>query len=256
MDPITASLAVAGIGSAADLIGGIMTNNQSAANLNTANQFSAQQFATRYQTTVKDLEAAGLNPMLAYGATPSPPSSAGVAQVQNPAKGLGTTALSAAQTLGDLKLKDEQAKTVSDQGVEAVSRTTLNEKNAQYIDAQTASEIMRMPGIPEDVKIKAATAKLIPQQEKTAAAQEDYYRNQSRGSGYQADILEPDARMARTPYGQLRPYGKDAGAIFHSAVEARTGLRSRVPPNSTTSSYSMDPRGNVTNNWSSTSYER
>ena len=28
--------------------------------------FNAQQFATRYQTTVKDMQAAGLNPMLAY----------------------------------------------------------------------------------------------------------------------------------------------------------------------------------------------
>jgi hypothetical protein len=31
-----------------------------------ANAFSAQQYANRYQTTVKDMQAAGLNPMLAY----------------------------------------------------------------------------------------------------------------------------------------------------------------------------------------------
>jgi len=40
-----------------------------------ANAFAAQQYATRYQTTVKDLTAAGLNPMLAYsqgaGSAPS-----------------------------------------------------------------------------------------------------------------------------------------------------------------------------------------
>jgi predicted amidohydrolase YtcJ len=43
-----------------------------------AQDFSAQQFATRYQTTVKDMQLAGLNPMLAYsqGGGSAPTSSA------------------------------------------------------------------------------------------------------------------------------------------------------------------------------------
>lgn len=39
-------------------------------NAHSAQDFSAQQFEQRYQTQVKDLQAAGLNPMLAYGQGP------------------------------------------------------------------------------------------------------------------------------------------------------------------------------------------
>ena len=55
------------IGGAANLIGGINANNANWDIAQANNNWSAQQFASRYQTTVKDLQAAGLNPMLAYG---------------------------------------------------------------------------------------------------------------------------------------------------------------------------------------------
>lgn len=63
------------ISGAASLVGGLMGNQQRSAQAQSANAFSAQQFATRYQTTVKDMQAAGLNPMLAYSqGGGSPPS--------------------------------------------------------------------------------------------------------------------------------------------------------------------------------------
>lgn len=56
------------IGSA---IGGAYDTNQSRAeSAAQAQAFSAEQFATRYQTQVKDMESAGLNPMLAYMQSP------------------------------------------------------------------------------------------------------------------------------------------------------------------------------------------
>lgn len=56
----------------------IMNNLFAAKRQDDAQDFSAQQFATRYQTTVKDMSAAGLNPMLAYnqGGGNAPTSSA------------------------------------------------------------------------------------------------------------------------------------------------------------------------------------
>jgi hypothetical protein len=50
----------------ASLLGGMQRNTSQLDQARAANEYSAQQFATRYQTTVKDMEAAGLNPMLAY----------------------------------------------------------------------------------------------------------------------------------------------------------------------------------------------
>lgn len=48
-----------------------------------AQDFSAQQFATRYQTTVKDMAAAGLNPMLAYSSVGASAPSSSAASAGN-----------------------------------------------------------------------------------------------------------------------------------------------------------------------------
>lgn len=49
------------------LLSGFLNNSAASARQDNAQEFSAQQYATRYQTTVKDMQSAGLNPMLAYG---------------------------------------------------------------------------------------------------------------------------------------------------------------------------------------------
>lgn len=64
-------------------LGGERRNAAQAEQAASANAFSAQQFATRYQTTVKDMEAAGLNPMLAYSQGGGSPPSGQQAQMQD-----------------------------------------------------------------------------------------------------------------------------------------------------------------------------
>ena len=70
------------IAPAISLVGGLFSNESNRDIANQANQFSAQQYATRYQTTVKDMQAAGLSPMLAYsqGAGSAPSGQVGAAQ--------------------------------------------------------------------------------------------------------------------------------------------------------------------------------
>ena len=52
------------------LVGNWLNNEAAEDRQNAAQGWSAEQYAKRYQTQVKDLEAAGLNPMLAYAQSP------------------------------------------------------------------------------------------------------------------------------------------------------------------------------------------
>jgi hypothetical protein len=74
----------------ASLLGGVMSNRTSADSAQSATDFSAAQFASRYQTTVKDLTAAGLSPTLAYSQGGGSPPTGVSYQAQNPAAGLAS----------------------------------------------------------------------------------------------------------------------------------------------------------------------
>lgn len=136
------------IGGGLSLLGGIMSNDSNANQSAAANQFSAEQYAKRYQTTVKDMQAAGLSPMLAYsqGAGSAPSGAVGLPQqnVMSSAvdayhKGAERQAIAA-----DIALKAETAKNQSAQANEAKSRTwnnqldyMLKEKQLQQSTAQS-----------------------------------------------------------------------------------------------------------------------
>lgn len=136
------------IGGGLSLLGGLMSNQSNQDQSAAANQFSAQQYATRYQTTVKDMQAAGLSPMLAYsqGAGSAPSGAVGLPQqnVMSSAvdayhKGAERQAIAA-----DIALKAESAKNQAAQANEAKSRTwnnqldyLLKEKQIQQANAQS-----------------------------------------------------------------------------------------------------------------------
>lgn len=78
-------------------IGGGVDRNQASVDIaNSANAFSANQYATRYQTQVKDMEAAGLNPMLAYMQSPGSSPVGQQASVINPYERVASDYASAA----------------------------------------------------------------------------------------------------------------------------------------------------------------
>jgi len=145
------------IGGGASLLGGILTNQAQAQQAYSAQSFSAEQAqkqmdfqermrATQYQTTVKDLMAAGLNPMLAYtqGGASTP---TGQTAVMQNALGAGATsgqsgyqlALNAALNAADIKLKAEQAGA-------AGAQEDLNRANMNLSLVEAANKAAQLPG--------------------------------------------------------------------------------------------------------------
>jgi len=207
------------IGAGVDLLGGILTNNKQQQLANQSNLFSAEQTdkqmqfqkemrSTQYQTTVDDLQKAGLNPMLAYsqGGAGTPTGSAAVgqqAQLQNPAKGFSHSASAAANIEADLKQKDANT-------TNTISQTGVNEEQRKLLDAQTAKVIAEIPNIDADTRNKLIQHLLIKGQTGLTSAQEAKTRQD-------IVIAGPEAAMAKTQYGQIRPYAKDAIQSLNSA---------------------------------------
>lgn len=106
-----------------------------------ANRFSAEQYATRYQTTVKDLTQAGLNPMMAYsqgpGTAPSGQQAQGIENTMSTAVEGHQKAIQRdlmrqqiAQSEAEIKLKGEQALNVQ-------ADTALKQVQKAQAEAQT-----------------------------------------------------------------------------------------------------------------------
>ena len=104
--------------------GGIDTNQANADAAQAAMNFSASQYATRYQTTVKDLEAAGLSPMLAYSQGAGTPPTGVSYTSQNPYAGLA----SSYQSVANLDAQRQQLLSSANQA------DTQADVNTQMID--------------------------------------------------------------------------------------------------------------------------
>lgn len=117
------------------LISGLMNNSAAASRQETAQDFSSEQYAARYQTTVKDMQAAGLNPALAYGGiSGSSPTSSAASSAGTP--DLGSSYMSAkmnsaqvANIAADTKNKEAQADLIEAQAMQA--RASAWQSNSQ-----------------------------------------------------------------------------------------------------------------------------
>jgi len=153
--------AVATLGAGAlGFIGGQLTNDRTADTAAANNAWSAEQYASRYQTQVKDLKAAGLNPMLAYNQSPGSAPTAQAVQFQNPVTSAADAMRSASgsvQSLSSANQADKQAVLI-DATIEKIKKETRNLDDEQtrlkaaYINLAEQSALLAQQGQTEVVK--------------------------------------------------------------------------------------------------------
>ena len=114
------------------------------------NEWSAAQYASRYQTQVKDLQAAGLNPMLAYSQSPGSSPSAQQVQLQNPMNSAldayhksserDLIASQVANVTADTSVKQAQAKLIAEQTQATIADERLKTTSANEATVRMASQ--------------------------------------------------------------------------------------------------------------------
>lgn len=149
-------------------LGGERRNQQQQQAADAANAFSAQQYATRYQTTVKDMQAAGLNPMLAYQqGTGSAQPSGQMAQYQD-------TISPAVASFQSQNLQESQAEANYGSAAQAranvklmnetVNKTKQEVQNLQTTNDQTEAVIKNLGQQYENMVAENVNTKLIASQ--------------------------------------------------------------------------------------------
>lgn len=122
-----------GVGS---LIGGMNTNAANAAIAQQQMQFQADQSGTQYQRAVKDMEAAGLSPMLAYSQGGNSAATGASIAMQNPVSPAISSAIQGMQAKANLDLIRSQEQLAKDQSAAAIAQATKTSQETNNMIAQ------------------------------------------------------------------------------------------------------------------------
>lgn len=194
MVPLVA-LGAAGGGTAASALGGLMSavpgiiggalgyrgqRDANRRNLEIAREqmaFQERMSSTAYQRAAKDLEAAGLNRILALGSPASSPGGA-LATMQNPFAGAAGTLSKASTTARERQIQDQQMRNLIEQE-QLTSASMYKTSQDQRTSAATEDRIRaEIDNIREQTRINAARA---IQAEKEAALYDHQYGTALKG---------------------------------------------------------------------------
>lgn len=206
-DAIIAAVAAETISSAFDVFGQNSANAANRQMMSESNQFNAQQFASRYQTTVQDLKAAGLNPMLAYGqGGGSPPSAVPIAVQTNPYQRLGGAtqrAIGAANTAVQTDLAKTQERVADMNITKIISEIGVNDEMRKNLSADTILKTLQAPNVSQQTKN-------LMQQELLTRAQVTYTNAMEAATRQHIITRKPEETKSGTWWGtNVSPYLKD-----------------------------------------------
>jgi hypothetical protein len=215
------------IGGGMSLLGGILGNQARRDEAQSAQGFSAEQYAHRYQTQVKDLQAAGLSPMLAYSQGPGASPTGVAAQVDN----VGSAAAAGAQAAmsthmtqaqidnikADTELKNAQAEAAA-----TGSRTAVwNAMSSQALQEMQSKDItakLEAGGYVASAQESVARSNLLDNQ-----ATEIGTRLEHDGPKAAADLLRQQFKESLARTGNLRAATAELRAKIEKIDAETTG---------------------------------
>lgn len=132
-------------GALGSVTGGVLANSASAASVSQQENFQAQMADTTYQRTVADMEAAGLNPMLAYGNSLDATPGGASYTAQNVASGAVNSGVSAASVNADVSNTESQTDLNQAQLSKVAADTKASNASAAQANANAAATLASIP---------------------------------------------------------------------------------------------------------------
>jgi hypothetical protein len=213
ISPVSSILG-AGIGAASSLIGGQQQNAANQAMSQQQMDFQERMRKTQYQTTVADLKAAGLNPMLAYSQGGAGTPQGATAQMGNPLGEAGNSAREAAMAVAQFNQLRTQNILTQEQAESTAADANLKRDTSAYTQAQTARELAQMPGYGKFGQFRDAQI----QQLQTASALQGAQDAQARAQTGYTNELTALAKTGSAP-SSTKPIYQDIKGMLHSQYD-------------------------------------
>lgn len=214
MDPWSMSAIATG---AADFIGGLVTNSGNAKQARENRKFQERMSSTAAQRAVKDYEAAGLNPALAYDRPSSSPGGS-QATLENPVGKAASSAMAVRELKSRIDLNQQQAENLA---------ANTGKAKAEGANAQIMGDILGQDRLLKGQELAFRTA-IQPHQTRAAALanmQTQYGLSKAQAESQYYKMMGVAAPMIDHLSGPVMgAAGGAAGALLMKRVPAGMGV--------------------------------